>query len=60
MLEFSLISVVSVCSGNERKKEKIQRKRRDLREDEGKKEKKKIVKLKEKETFTTEDKFYLG
>ena len=40
VLEFSLISVVSICWGNERKKEKIQRKRWDLRENEGKKEKK--------------------
>ena len=32
VLEFSLISVVSVCWGNEKKKEKIERKRWDLRE----------------------------
>ena len=48
VLEFSLISMVSVYWGNERKKEKIQRKRWDLRENEGKKERKNVVKLKEK------------
>ena len=51
VLEFSLISVVFVCWGNERKKEKIQRKRWDLRENEGKKEKKNVVKLKEKKHY---------
>ena len=55
VLEFSLISVVSVYWGNERKKEKIQRKRWDLRENEGKKQKKKSTETEREETFTTED-----
>ena len=41
VIEFSLISVISIYWGNERKKERIKRKRWDLRENEGKKEKKK-------------------
>ena len=51
VLEFSLISVVSACWGNERKKEKIQSKRWDLRENEPKKEIKNVVKLKEKNIY---------
>ena len=59
VLEFSFISVVSVCWGNERKKEKIQRKRWDLRENEGKKEKKNVVKLKEKKHLPLKTKTFL-
>ena len=59
LLEFSLISVVSVCWGNERKKTKIQSKRWDLRENEGKKEKKKVVKLKEKKHLPLKTKTFL-
>ena len=59
VLEFSLISVVFVCWGNERKREKIQRKRWDLRENEGKKEKKNVVKLKEKKHLPLKTKTFL-
>ena len=58
VLEFSLISVVSACWGNERKKEKIQSKRWDLRENERKK-KKNVVKPKEKKHLPPKTKNFL-
>ena len=57
VLEFSLISVVSVCWGNERKKERKNTEKEMGSERKWRKErkkKKKVVKLRE-ETFTTED-----